>query len=48
LFFQVLYAPTQGLMTGKSFKIPLPTILKPRERWTGKQVISCVLEIISK
>ena len=28
-------------------KLPVPAILKPRELWTGKQVISCILPDIS-
>lgn len=52
-FVQILYAATDRLTSrldwhGKRYTLPIPAVLKPRALWTGKQLVSAVLDVIRK
>jgi DNA-directed RNA polymerase I subunit RPA1 len=52
VFASLLYAATERIMSGdplsgeKRFSLPRPAILKPRALWTGKQLLSAVLDTV--
>lgn len=50
-FCQLLFSATEGIVTGSSpvrgrYRVPMPVILKPIPLWTGKQLISTLLDVI--
>ncbi|KAL7719860.1 DNA-directed RNA polymerase subunit [Entamoeba marina] len=46
-FSQIIYTALYGINEEYTIHIPMPTILKPKTLWTGKQVISTILKHIS-
>lgn len=50
-FMQFLFSATDRLMNaservGRKYEIPEPALFKPRQLWTGKQLISTVLSVV--
>lgn len=52
VFSSMLYSATERIMSGshlegeKRFSLPCPAIVKPRPLWTGKQLLSAVLDTV--
>jgi DNA-directed RNA polymerase I subunit RPA1 len=51
-FAQLLYAATERIMSGSNglglarFKVPIPAVFKPVPLWTGKQLMTAVLDTV--